>query len=126
MYCPNCKVSFGLENILSICDVCGAALVDSKPDTAEPDGGWVELFKTPDIALFMVVKSALEASGIPFAVQGEEGLHMLPLTLSGGLFNTSAYGAVIRVRLEDYADAKKILADAEQCRLENEDSDESE
>ena len=71
----------------------------------------VDLFRTSDIALLMVIKSLLESAGIPFSVQGEEGLHVLPLSFPGAWFDPSAYGAVIRVRKEDLADARKIIED---------------
>ena len=83
------------------------------PEVINPQDTLVELLRTPDIAHLMVVKSVLEGSDIPFLVQGEEGLHTLPLSLSGGFFNTSAYGAVIRVRSEDLADAQRLLEDTE-------------
>lgn len=117
MYCPKCKREYAAG--ISRCDACAAALVDALPASTEPEDDLVELLKTPDIALLMVVKSVLEASGIPFVVQGEEGLHVLPLTFSGGFFNTSAYGAVIRVRRESLADAKRLLGETAAANSED-------
>ena len=107
LYCPRCKVEYGAG--MSRCPACAAALVDATAASIEPDDELIDLFKTADIALLMVVKSVLESSGIPFMVQGEEGLHVLPLNLARGFYNTSAYGAVIRVRRKDLADAQKSL-----------------
>jgi hypothetical protein len=81
-------------------------------NSIQPEDDLVALFKTPDIALLMVVKSLLESAGISYMVQGEEGLHVFPLSFSAGFFNPSAYGAVIRVRREDLPDARKLLEES--------------
>lgn len=110
MYCPKCKTEY--SESASKCPTCGAALVDSLENPIQPEDDLVALFKTPDIALLMVVKSLLESAGISYMVQGEEGLHVFPLSFSAGFFNPSAYGAVIRVRREDLPDARKLLEES--------------
>ncbi len=70
-------------------------------------GDLVEVFRTRDLAQLAVIKSLLESSGIPFWVQGEEGLHMLPV--GGGFFNPEAIGAVLRVRREDSQGVRDLL-----------------
>jgi hypothetical protein len=107
VYCPSCKIEFGNE--ISTCATCNGPLILQALGKIGPQDTLVELLKTQDVAYLMVVKSVLQASGIAFLVQGEEGLHMLPLSLSGGFFNTSAYGAVVRVRAGDLLDAQRLL-----------------
>jgi hypothetical protein len=108
LYCPKCKAEYSHD--ITQCAVCEVSLVDSLTGATEPADEPIELLKTPDIALLMVVKSVLESAGIPFWVRGEEALHVLPLSLSGGFFNATAYGAVVLVRREDLPDASKLLA----------------
>ncbi len=69
----------------------------------------VHLLTTPDIAHLMVVKSVLESAGIPFLVQGEEGLHQIPVSTALGFFRTDAFGAVVRVHRRDLEDAQALL-----------------
>ncbi len=69
----------------------------------------MDLVRTPDLALLMVMKSLLDSAQVPYVVQGEEGLHAFPLRLAGWFFNTSAHAAVIRVREQDYADARTLI-----------------
>jgi hypothetical protein len=110
LYCPKCDVKFTSD--IRQCPACNIMLVDSQPHLLGPGDELVELFSTPDAALLMVIKSMLESARIPYMIQGEEGLRVFPLSLSTGFFNTSAYDAVIRVRLEDLPDAKKLLEES--------------
>jgi len=75
--------------------------------------GLVAVFRTSSPVQLAVVKSLLESSGIPCVVQGEEGLHLIPLGLSGGLLNPESLGAVIRVRPEDVEAVRQILQEIE-------------
>jgi hypothetical protein len=110
LYCPKCKTDYS-ESAPS-CPTCGTALVDSSENAIEQENNLVPLFRTPDIGLLMVVKSVLESAGISYLVQGEEGLHVFPLSFSAGFFNPSAFGAVIRVRRKDLPDAKILLEES--------------
>ena len=110
MYCPICRAEFS-EGI-SRCAACDAALVEFLTEVIEPEDDLAVLFKTPDPVLLMVIKSLLKSAGIPYRVQGEEGLHMFPLSFAGGFFNPSAYGAVIQVRRQDLPDAKTLLEES--------------
>ncbi len=102
MICPKCRLEFPAGE--SQCPHCSTG-------TAANAAGdeLVELLKTADIVLLAVVKSMLDSAGIPYLVQGEEGLHVLPLGKAGGFFAPSALGAVIRVRRRDLQDARKML-----------------
>jgi hypothetical protein len=108
LYCLKCRAEYS-HNITQ-CAACKVSLVDSLTSAIELKDELVELFKTPDLALLMVVKSVLESAGIPFWVRGEGGLHLFPMNLSSGFFNTTAYGAAVLVRREDLPDASKLIA----------------
>jgi hypothetical protein len=110
VYCPKCNLESDADPFPSLCAVCGTILAASR--TVESEGEtWVDVLKTTDIALLMVIQSVLRSADIPFMVQGEEGLRVLPLN-SGGFFNTSAYGAVVRVKSRDLDDARRVLEEA--------------
>ena len=69
----------------------------------------VEILRTRDLALLAVVKSALESADVPFEIQGEHSLQLLPLSTTG-FFRPSAFGASIRVRSNDAAEACQIVS----------------
>ena len=56
------------------------------------------------------MKTALEGADIPFSVQGEEGLHQIPVGIFGFGFFRRVLGAVIRVPRERAEEAKAYLA----------------
>ncbi len=107
MNCPECGAELSGDAVR--CAACGADLADSPAGGIEPGEDVVDLIKTPDIALLLVIKSLLDSARIPYLVQGGEGLHAFPLTLGGGFFNPSAFAAVIRVRPDDFPDAKRLI-----------------
>lgn len=78
----------------------------------DDDKELVDVFRTSDITLLPVVKAALESAGIPFAVQGEEGLHQIPIPFGAGFFRR-VLGAVIRVPKDRAEEAKAFLASFE-------------
>jgi len=71
--------------------------------------GLVPLLSTTDIGYLAVVKSLLESAGIRFVVQGEEGLHLFPITMSGSLFRSQALAATVLVCREDEEDACRLI-----------------
>jgi len=111
MFCPKCKAEYvqGIER----CSDCGVSLVDQMPEPeAVPEVNLVELLRTPNIIELTVVKSLLDSMGIPYVVQGEEGMHLLPIGPSGFL-NPESLGAVICVYQEDLARAQEMLQSAD-------------
>lgn len=70
----------------------------------------VTVFETADVNLLSVVKSVLQGAEIPFLVQGEEALNMLPLGQMGGPFMKRGLGVAIRVRPEDAEVVEGLLA----------------
>lgn len=109
MYCQKCKAEYQAGT--SRCARCEAALVESQEDAPDRDHDLVDFLRTPDVAMLTVVKSLLDSADIPYVVQGEEGLRMFPAGVSGGFFNPSALGAVIRLRREDLEDATQLLTE---------------
>jgi len=95
----------------------GAGLREEDPGGAE----LVHLLTTPDIAHLIVIKSVLESAGIPFLVQGEEGLHQIPVSMAMGFFRADAFGAVVRVHRRDLEDAQVLLQGVEPDRQAEED-----
>jgi len=73
-------------------------------------GDLVDVLRTTDLTLLAVVKTALEGADIPFSVQGEEGLHQIPVGPFGFGFFRRVLGAVIRVPRERAEEAKAYLA----------------
>ena len=84
----------------------------TSPDS-DRDGDPVDVLRTTDLSLLAIVKSALESAGIPFSVQGEEGLHQVPVGRFGVGFFRRALGAVIRVPKDRAEEAKAFLASFE-------------
>lgn len=108
MVCPKCRVEYQ-ENI-GRCPKCDTPLVEAAPSANDDRASeLVALLRTTDIGYLAVIKSVLESSGMPFAVQGEEGLHLIPITVPGGMFNPQALGATILVRRDDLEDAQHLI-----------------
>jgi hypothetical protein len=110
LYCTKCKTEYSRST--PACPTCGSPLVGSSENATEQENDLVPLFETTNIGLLMVVKSVLESAGISHSVQGEEWLHVFPASFSAGLFNPSAFGAVIKVRRNDLPDAQKLLEES--------------
>jgi hypothetical protein len=78
VFCPKCEAEYR-EGIYECAD-CGVALVEDPPaKDVHPDIELIAVFETADPALLPVVKSVLEASEIPFFVQGDEAMGLLPV-----------------------------------------------
>ncbi len=71
----------------------------------------VAVFDTSDPALLPVVKSLLQGADIPFLVQGEEAMSMLPVGEVLGPFTKRGLAARIMVRPEDSEAATELLCD---------------
>lgn len=108
MRCPACG-SDGPDDAAR-CPRCGTS---PTPDTAAAEprarSALVPLLRTTDIGYLAVVKSLLESAGIRFAVQGEEGLHLFPIAMSGSLFHSQALAATVLVCKEDEEDARRLI-----------------
>lgn len=105
MYCPKCRSEYR-EGIYTCAD-CGVSLVDALPLAS--DAELVQVFNTTDPALFPIVKSVLDAAGIPYLVQGEEHLGLFPLGLFGAAVSKRALGAIIRVPADRADETRELL-----------------
>lgn len=70
----------------------------------------VKVLQTQDLALLAVVKSLLDAAGVCYEVQGDHSTALLPLSPATGLLRSTAVGATIRVRPDDAARVRRLLA----------------
>lgn len=108
MRCPACGCDCPED--AARCPGCGASFAsDTVSGEPRARSGLVPLLSTTDIGYLAVVKSLLESAGIRFAVQGEEGLHLFPITMSGSLFRSQALAATVLVCREDEEDARRLI-----------------
>jgi len=112
MFCPECRSEY--REGTTRCADCDVALVAELPPEPQgmPDMELVQVFETTDVNLLPVVKSVLEAAGIPYMLEGEGSFGMLPL--SGGFVNErhQALGVEIHVPSERAEEARALLASA--------------
>ena len=108
MICPRCDASY--EAGVVECPRCAVRLVGGSPGAAS--GGpedLVPVFETADSALLPVLKSVLDAAGIPFTVQGDQMLGLLPLGPFGIGVRRGVLGAIVLVPRERAAEARDVL-----------------
>lgn len=70
----------------------------------------VRLFQTDDCALLPVIKGLLDNAGIPYIVQGEHALGMMPLGPFGAGLSHGLLGAIVLVRRDREEEARALLA----------------
>ena len=77
--------------------------------TATPE--YVVVWETTDSSVLPVVKSVLAASGIPYFVEGEEAMGMLPTGAIGGTHSTLGKGIAARILVPAHAreEAEQLL-----------------
>ena len=71
----------------------------------------VAVFDTSDPALLPLIRSLLQGADIPFLVQGEEAMSMLPVGELLGPFAQRGLAARYIVKKEDAEAASELLAD---------------
>ena len=69
------------------------------------------VYETSDPALVPVIKSLLQGADIPFLVQGDEAVAMLPVGEVAGPFSKSGMAARFMVKSEDAEAAAELLND---------------
>lgn len=67
------------------------------------------LLETSDAAFLPILKSLLEAAGIPYVVQGEEALGLFPFGPLGKSLARHGLGAVVRVPSVRLEEARALL-----------------
>ena len=75
MICPECGLEY--ENDASDCDGCDVPLVEEASDAVE-EIEFAPLVESTDVTYFGLVTTRLEEAGIPWFVQGEMSLGVLP------------------------------------------------
>ena len=75
-------------------------------------GKLVAVFETADVALLPVAKSVLEAADIPYSVQGDEALGLLPVGRFATGLTQRGQGmvAIIHVAEDRAVEARELLA----------------
>jgi len=113
MYCPKCRAEFRDE--IAVCPDCEVLLVaelPKEPEFSEED--LVLVLETADVAVLPVVKSVLRAAGVPFVVQGDEAMGVLPVGRIGlGGLTSKGHGlsAGILVPRDREEEAKALLTE---------------
>jgi hypothetical protein len=110
MFCPQCSQEY--REGVATCNECGLALVATLPAAGHDEAEWVDLvtvLKTSDLATTKVVKSLLEAEGIPCLLQGEGLQDLWGLGRAGTGFNVAAGPVQVQVRPQDAAVALELI-----------------
>jgi len=80
----------------------------SKPPSGKD---YTPVWETREVTLLALARSILESEDIPFFVQGEEALQLLPLgTFGAGLFSHGV-GAIVFVPSDQATEARALLSD---------------
>jgi membrane protease YdiL (CAAX protease family) len=115
MFCPQCGDEF--REGFHRCPDCEVDLVEelgpepvADAESTADDEPMVELGVTSDRLLLAVLKSTLEDAGIPYVLQGEESLALLP-TLSSGGGTPRGFDVRVLVRQADL-EAASVLVDS--------------
>ncbi len=114
MFCPQCEAEYR-EGIYECAD-CGAALVENPPARdVHPDLELIAVFETADPALLPIAKSVLKAAEIPFYVQGDEALGLLPVGRFATGLTQKGQGmvAIVHVTKDHEERAKEVLTPLE-------------
>ena len=108
MYCPSCRSEY-LDGIW-VCAECGVKLVPTLAAEDEASASeLVAVFTTADSSLLPIVKSVLDAAGIPYLVQGEETLGLFPLGRFGVGVSKRTLGAIVHVPESRLEEARELL-----------------
>jgi len=113
MYCPECRAEFRDEII--VCPDCDVHLVpELPPEPKFTEDELVRVLETADVAVLPVVKSVLRAAEIPFVVQGDEAMGVLPVGKVGlGGLTSRGHGlsAAILVPPDREEEARALLTE---------------
>lgn len=111
MFCPECRAEYRDE--ITTCPDCDVDLVVELPVEPElSDEDLVLVLETADVAVLPVVKSVLRSADIPFVVQGDEAMGVLPVGKIGlGGLTSRGHGlsAAILVPRDHEEEARALL-----------------
>lgn len=122
MFCPECGAEF--KEGITTCDECEVALVVDPPPEPEV-AKYVSVLETSDLSAIPVIKTALEAAGIPFRTRGEGLMNLFPAETLGAMLHSSAGEVIIRVPEERAEEAREILAGDATVDISAQDDEES-
>ena len=113
MYCPECRAEF--REGVTTCPDCDVALIAELPPVPElTDEDLVAVLDTGDVSVLPVVKSVLRAAEIPFVVQGDESMGVLPVGKIGVAgISSGGHGlaAIILVPRDREQEARALLTE---------------
>lgn len=107
MFCPSCRSEY--REGIRVCADCGVELVATLSEEGGTDTELVAAFTTADSSLLPIVKSVLDAAGIPYLVQGDETLGLFPLGRFGVGVSKRTLGAIVRVPHSRLEEARELL-----------------
>jgi len=131
VYCPNrecpdfVQTGFHAEFVagVTVCPACGAYLVDRLPDNSDdsdvlekeprPDTEVEPVFETGDPTEVTVVRSLLEASGVPYVTLGAESFDTFRGGRSPMSFNPTSGSVIFLVPRQVAEHARALLAEVE-------------
>ena len=109
MYCPECGAEF--KEGITRCYDCEVELVAEPPSEPEVEP-YATVLETSEVSAIPVIKTALEAAGIPYRTRGEGLLRLFPSEALGAPFHDSAGEVLIRVPKSRAEEAREILETA--------------
>ncbi|HKV12987.1 MAG TPA: DUF2007 domain-containing protein [Thermoanaerobaculia bacterium] len=116
MFCPECGSEY--REGFTTCADCEVALVPERPaEFAEPEfegeETLVSVLSAGDLSLLTRARSLLEAEGIPYTLDGEGLQNLFGAGMIGLGYNQIVGPPHLRVREEDEARARELLAELE-------------
>ena len=112
LFCRSCRRTYSDG---TTCPRCNEELFPAEPaDRTDEDAEMIAVLRTSDSNLMPVVKSVLDAAGIPYVVQGDEAMGLLPLGPFGGGVFSRVLGASVLVPADRAEEALELLESFEQ------------